>query len=455
MLFTLALSLTLAGANAKASIEVPKISNGSNVNDTVTLRFTSPPMTTSGDNAAILNPWLDSLPEGVLVETPRGEWPVFTALTVTKQMTVRAPKNTTSLFRLIASGVSDDACRVGGNQYVDGVVFQRLVFDVAGNTKTGIYNCLDVTGGAFYAEDCGFSNCPHEGVVGGGGYPGDETEERPDLGAVFVRCWAYHCGFGNDSYGLSTAGLNGHWSATIYDGCWTDWCCQACEIDGHHSRIINCHFRNPSFETTPVIGINIGSTGKGIFDVQVTGTTVEDYPDAIGSGNGIGCLANVWVYNNTVVNGFIGIMGGIDHNLVFTDPAAPDTGQSHVDGNVMILTNPHTGGFGYGAGPGAGEGDIYGREPCTFNNNIVYYLSDEPRFGLVFGVGGKTVGRIEFFGNVIYDMDEPPVLLDLRLQSNNDNLMVSPPPNVFYGENRAFRRDGSERPFTVYVEPPR
>jgi hypothetical protein len=438
------------GAVAKAKVQPPVAT--ANFESHVTL-------TETGDNAPALNGFLAQLPAGVVVTIPAGTWQLHSPLLVMKRLTIEGPQTGTATFKLIANGITSDVLKVGDwldppqtDMPIDGFVLRRITLEVGGNAATGLYNCLDAYGGAMLVEDCVFKNCPHEGVVTFGGYPGSETAQRPDLGVVFRRCKAINCGFGNTSYGLSTAGFNGHSNPTIYEDCETDQCCQGFEVDGHHSRLLRCTAKNPSLATTPVIGINVGSTGKGIWDIEISGCTVKGYETAIQSGNGIGRFASLNIHHCTIDGGGVYVMGGEFNNQVITNPVSPDTGQSHIDNNVFIVRTQGHGAAAYQTPPWAGAGDTFGREPFTFNDNAVFVAHADTGGAAYFAVTGKSINRIEIMRNVIFNSDAASVFKDIRLQSNNANTMVSPPLNIFIAGNLAFKKNGDARPVETYSE---
>jgi hypothetical protein len=438
LLLTILLSF---GAVAKAKVQPPNVAVGA-INQT----FTSQPLDANADNAATLNTFLASLPEGTTVSLPAGVWPVHSPVTIHKRLTIEGPTQGECRLKLIASGVNSDVIQVGkyndpGSFKANNVTIKRLTLEVAGQTTTGLYNCLDVWGDDINCEDVTLVGSPHEGVVTGG------------FRASFLRCKALGCGFGNQSYFNSTAGFNGHSHPTIYRECYSN-SRQAFEVDGHGSKVIDCLAECAPGTNSPVIGVNIGSTPFGISDVEVTGCRIVGYESGIGFTNGIGRLANVNVHHNVIDGGSVGVGGGRYQNLASDPsiPVGPDTGQSYVENNLFIVRTQHQGIVGSNTGPAdGGNPNELGREPVRINGNIFLFLvqvNDAPTFH----IAGNYAGAMEFKRNYFIGQNAAPSRGDIQTYTSGSNPALPGQPNLTMEGNQAFKGDGTVRPLVVRIE---
>jgi hypothetical protein len=396
------------------------------------------------DNRPSIQSLLDNAAEGSVVRIPAGTWTTNSHLSVSRKLTLEGPATGTATLILIASNTSDDVIRVGdyhANVKVNGVTIRRLTLEVAGRKDTGIFNCLDVFGEDLLCEDVTFIGSPHEGVVVAG--------KR----ATFNRCKGQYCGKGNDTYQQSTAAFNSHAHPTIYTDCETDYCGQGFEVDGHGSKVLRCTVKNPSINIVgPLIGVNIGSTGFGINDVEVSGCTIIGYPTAVQFGNGIGRLAGINIHHNVFDGGEVSGMGGLKENKA-TDadyPPGPDTSESHCDSNLFIIRGNSA--FGLNTGPSdGGNPNEFGREPWTFDDNTVWLVTMDEHNPLVYVGGNYTapfkVRRTRFIGANL-----SPSRGMIATFTNGVNVAVKGQPNLTMEGNTAFTADGKQRPVIVKVE---
>jgi hypothetical protein len=405
-----------------------------------TFNAQSPPLTEDGDNEPTLRAWLDSLPAGTIVQLPAGDFPLHRTLVVTKKVSLLGQGRSHTTLRGVWDGTRGAVLQVG--DYNAGVKVNAVQIDglqiMQTATGAGIHNCIEVMGDDFRATSCDFSGAHHEGVVVHG----------VCFRASILDCDAIGCGLGNESYTLSTAGFNSHAHPTLYTNCQTRNCGQGFEIDGHGSRLKRCKVSEPG-NAQPSIAYNVGSTGLGISDVEIDSCVSIGCPSAFGCGNGIGRLADVNVHDCIFDGGAVSVMGGIPENTNTGANIAPgpDTGLSHVDRCVFIVRGPHSGILGYNSGINAGDGDTFGREPFTFNDNDVYVVAADAGTSPIISGAGKWVAPIQFKRNRIWRMDAAPDRGDLQLFTLLGNHATPGQANVTTEGNLAFKLDGSARTF--------
>jgi hypothetical protein len=409
----------------------------------------SAPFTADSDNAPIINAFLESLPAGSVVTLPAGVWPIKSPVQVNKPIVIESAANWPATLKLIASNTDADVLRVGkysdpGSFRVNGVTLRRLTLEVAGEKTKGQMQCLEVQGDDFTAEDCTFIGSPHEGVVVHG------LNRR----ATFLRCTAINCGNGNEFYERSTAGFNAHAYPTIYTQCVTRGCGQGYEIDGYHTRVTECEAHEPG-PGTPSIAFNVGSTGMGIYDVQLHRCKTSGYVSALGVGNGIGRLANVEVWDCIFDGGAVGVSGGIPENknpggVAWIGEEGPDGGHSKVCRCTFIVRGSHGGIYGINTGPAdLGTPNVYGREQWTFDDNTVVFVGVPDEHGPIGYIAGNQSAPVSMLRLKVFGRDTGPSRGDIAVFSNNAN-KVGTPPLTYSGT--AFRKDGTQRPLVVNIE---
>ena len=398
----------------------------------------------AGDNQPALQAWLDSLPNGSTVTLPAGVWPLNSRLTIHKSLSIQSadPTNPATL-----KGVGGDGNRhvleVGdydADVFVHGVKLTSLIVESA-VTGTGIHNCCVVHGDSFTAERCSFKGSQHEGLVVHGDC----------LSATITDCTAIGCGLGNASYSLSTAGFNAHAHPTLYTRCTADGCGQGFEVDGHGSKLIDCEAKNPP-SVGPSIAFNVGSTGLGVYDVELDHCRSFGYPDALIASNGIGRFASLSVHDCLFDGGMATVAGGTANNTnsVPRITPGPDTGQSHVDRNVFIIRAQQYGVLGYNGGPSAG-GPAISREPYTFNDNTFFVVgSYTPASPIIFAAG--HVDHLDVNRNTVWRLDAAPSRGDFQSFSFQDNAAAPGQPGILTSGNCAFKADGTRRDWSEQRE---
>jgi hypothetical protein len=440
LLLALSLFLQPPSATSKVTKEVVTVQE-------VTVE--SAPFTAEGDNAPILNAFLDSLPAGSTVTLPAGVWPIKSPVQVNKTLVIESAANWPATLKLVASNKDADVMRVGtyGVLAVHGVTLRRLTLEVAGEKATGQMQCLEVSGNDFTAENVTLIGSPHEGVVVHGGYKD----------AKLTDCKAIDCGRGNEFYWLPTAGFNSHAKDTIYTRCKTKNTNiegkhngQGFEIDAHGTKALWCECDN---DVKGGSGFNIGSTGSGIWSVEIAYCVTRNCSGAASFGNGIGRLASVHIHHNVFFNGVTSAMGGELENKVVTDPVSPDTGHSIIEHNVYVSDDPNLEVLSYNTGPDPVRGPVWGREPVTFADNTIIYTGTAAQMDSpLMSVGGNVTAQVRFLRNRLIGFDAPRSRGDLATYSNNQNKAIPGQPNLTYEGNIVVRKDGTIRPLVVNIE---
>lgn len=411
-------------------------------------------LTADVDNSPTLQPWLDALPANSVVNFPAGVWTFDQVVKFKRTMTVLGvSKESTRLVGRL-SNANAQVINVDSvpSAKVNNFTIRNITFQYAG-TGTGVHNCILVNGDDFVMEDCDWQDCHHEGVVVSG----------LCFSAKIRRCEARNCGFGNVTYALSTAGFNAHShgrSATdraVYEDCRAVNCSQGFEIDGHHTTVSRCIAEQPNLATTPQIGFNVGSTGMGIWDIEIVNCTAKGYSTNLQSGNGIGKFSGLNVHDNLFDGGLVSVAGGMTTNsnpggtaAIGQDP--PDTGQSHVDRNTFIIRGPAIKTVvQYNPGPAAAN-EVLGRENFTFNDNAVFVVSGATGTDPIMAQAGKIAGIVEMKGNKFFNFDTATSRGDFAAFSNNANVATPGAPNLTVSGNLIVKSAGDLRAVSVKIE---
>jgi hypothetical protein len=205
-------------------------------------------------------------------------------------------------------------------------------------------------------------------------------------------------------------------------------------------------------------GINIGSYTFGVWDVEIAFCRTTG-GGACSFGNGNGRLASVWIHDN-VFHGAVrtGAMGGLRQNKGGPVPNPnPDTGNSIVERNVYVVTDPDFHVLGCNTGPApVGSPHEQGREPVTFQHNVIVNKTKPggPNTSPILYVAGEYTAPIKFLHNRLIDFDAAPARGDLATFSNNANRAVPNQPNMVQEGNFVLKRDGTFRPLVVKIEGP-
>jgi hypothetical protein len=157
-------------------------------------------------------------------------------------------------------------------------------------------------------------------------------------GAKSVR-WRVHynvlsgCGHGGPDYPGSTSALNmngADWTAshnTVTDSL------QAVEMGSVRGMLTDNVFVAPRRDA---IGVNIGSTGSGIWQNTIARNRILGFISAIEISNSIGTVNRTTIVDNTIVNGVISVNSGQDKNSVVEgDVDDVVHGTSIVRGNTL------------------------------------------------------------------------------------------------------------------------
>jgi hypothetical protein len=428
---------------------------------TISKTMESQPLTTDGDNAPILNAFLDSVPEGATVTLPPGIWPTHSTVIINKRITLESAENASATIRLIATNQDADVLSVATYQTapVHGVTVRKLTLEVVGEMLKGQIQCLEVNGDDFTAENVTLIGCPHEGSIVHGHCKN----------ARLTDCVAIRCGLGNEFYGLPLAGFNSHAYATVYTRCKAINCGQGYEVDGHHTKVLYGEVEMDGTVTTwdgkPLWGgINIGSATFGLWDVEIAYCRVKG---GCSFGNGNGRLASMHIHDNVLYgNARTSAMGGMFNNKGGPVPNPnPDTGHSIVERNVYIYTGDDNHVIGVGTGPAAGTWDHdgnpetppyqeQGREPITFQDNVLIYAGplNGPNSSPIMYIAGTYSAPVKFLRNKLYGFDAAPSRGDLATFSNNQSVAIPGQPNLIHEGNVVIKRDGTMRPLVVKIE---
>jgi hypothetical protein len=394
----------------------------------------SSPLTETGDNKAVLQAFLDSLPPGAVVQMPPGSWRVDTPLRINKTVTIQGPATIYSDAANFARGVVIVG-EYNTTTKVNDVNFYDLTFSQqadGSNTRT----CLEVMGDRLNCFRCTFANCQFEGVVVHGNCS-DPT---------FTDCVGLNCGKGGPAYPLPTAAFNSHAARTLYLRCRSTNSGQGYEMSGNGTVADNCIAETDM----PAIGygFNIGSANWGVYNVTIKNSRTYGYRSAITVGNGNGRLCRVNILNNVIDGGAIEFVGGKMTNLVPGNPfEGPDLYGSAIEGNTIIQRGETYGTITYNGYYGQEQT----RENLSIRRNTIVAIAQSPSTPFV-QAAGTIVANVWLEDNVICESDSAPSRGDFAAFTANGHSPVAGYPNLVVNRNVAKKKDGSTRPFVTKLE---
>jgi hypothetical protein len=318
-----------------------------------------------------------------------------------------------------------------------------------GNTPNQKCIWIDNSDGVTISR-CFIGGCDYEGVIGS--YTATHT--------TLADCVADDCGNGGPKYAQSTAGFNMVSPYTRLLRCRTTRCGQGCETGNSHVTMENCDFGSPG-AGTPSIGINIGSTNAGIWDVVVVGCTTNGYRQAVQIGNGNGRLAGVLLRDCVFADGGVAFQGGMTKNLVATPHEGPDLFGSAFMNCKVHFTNPklasNNAGFIYSVGPSylpshaptaatPKPPHAWGRaqlrvEDCSVSYDPGVADGSTPPFSMT---GGIT-GTVEFVRCLVAGLDAPLTRGDFSAFDLGENLVQRPCRNLLIQQFNARDSKGVAR----------
>lgn len=198
-------------------------------------------------------------------------------------------------------------------------------------------------------------------------------------GGFLSRNWHVHdnnfgpCGRGGPGTSASTSAinLNSSWSEAYNN--YVSASGQCIETGGHHMVFKHNWCFGTNVPEIPSDGINIGSTGAGIWDIVIDGNIVQDSISGLVMGNASGTLDRVIVTNNTFRDAPASLSGGGESNSVTYPQIETDTvihGNSVFSGNKVISTYYTANGL-YGIGVGTNGTPQLSQEHWTISNNVL------------------------------------------------------------------------------------
>ena len=272
---------------------------------------------------------------------------------------------------------------------------------------------------------------------------------------------AWDCGNGGPAYALSTAGINATCGGLILEDFRTLRCGQGVET-GNSNVIVRRGVITEPGAGTPGIGVNIGSTGWGIYDVEISDCKIYGYDSAIAVGNGIGRLTSIRILRNLIHdegagNSPIEFQGGQTANGVANPFAGPDLSAegSFIEDNVFEVSSPHQGAISYNTGPAdLGNPNVYGREKLTVRGNIIRFVSGDTSLQTnpLIGFAGNITGDCLVTRNRVYGLPTAPSRGDVQSYTNNQNAAVQGMPNLSVYGNDAYLSTDRLRDFSVRIE---
>lgn len=264
--------------------------------------------------------------------------------------------------------------------------------------------------------------------------------------AVIRNFEAWDCGNGGDADpSRSRSGIN---SGAI-DCLIEDFVCRGCgqgvEIGGTRVVLRRGTIVEPS-GAEPSIGVNIGSTTWGIYQVTVEDCLVRGYPASIGCGNGSGRLAAVTMHRNDV-DGAMGFSGGALDNVVPHPDEGPTTEGSFILDNVIRVNGMQGEPLIYNTGPADLDG-LYGREPVTIRGNKFLYDGTAQSAPMIGFAGEISAACIVEFNNS-YGLDDSPLRGDVASFVNGSNFPIPGMPSLVVLGNVAYNQAGVSRRFII------
>jgi hypothetical protein len=365
------------------------------------------------DNWAVLQAFLAA---HTSVQLPEGSFPISQTLNIVNSGTslsgMGAESTTIRLNAPFAGpviGIGGQGTWTGGYPAANGVSLRgftsSMEIDASAQNKC-IYN---TSGNDLLLDRIRVKGCPYEGIVSG------NFAKRITLRNIE----AVNCGNGGIYYAASTAGIN----VTSIDLLVENFVVRGCGqgVEGGSTRAV---FRRglitDAGSGSPSYGVNIGSTGAGVYDLTVEYVTVRGYSQgAMGCSNLLGRLAKV-VFRYNDVDTSIGFCGGLVDNLVPHPDQGPTTYGSEVhDNTITIASNTGNGGFDYNSL--VNDGGICGREPLRLYNNRIYVSDGVPRTVPVIQFAGTIGGACVVEDNEINGLDSAPTGGDIASLTYNGN----------------------------------
>lgn len=409
-------------------------------------------LTEGVDNQPALQSFLDSLAPGSIVMIPEGSWSVASTLNVPPGIRVEgAGMDATEIVALgelngpvVGWGGGGRWANSAGRTRSDGVTITKMTLrqTAGGNTND---KCLwGETGHDATISFVRFKGSNYEGGVSG------NWNER----ILVEDCVAEDCGNGGPAYSLSTAGINFTSQTLILRRLKTVRCGQGIEAGAVDVDIEDCEITEPT-SATPSIGINIGSTGAGIHNLNVRRNFVAGYPSSFQCANGIGRLSKIAVEDNVFLDGAVSFAGGKPtNNTPHPDGGdGPDTFGSIIQRNTLIATKPNVVSIMYNTGPSPAY-QVYGREPLRIERNTITYVLSNPAL--------QTTPPLAFAGlidvdctaveNKIFGLDAASSRGDVASFTSGTNPAVPAFPKLRVAGNRAYTKAGAARAVSVKIE---
>lgn len=261
---------------------------------------------------------------------------------------------------------------------------------------------------------------------------------------------AIDCGNGGSAYTLSTAGINATAVDLTIDGFLCRGCGQGVETGNTRVTVRNGTIVSPGVGT-PSLGINIGSSGYGVYQTTVENVLVSGYIAALTTGNGIGRLAAVTI-QNCDFDGTVTFQGGVLNNSVHHAHEGPDTEQSYFLNNIIRIAGLSSGPFTYNEGPTPHvPPGVLGREPLIIRGNRFYYDST-PQTTPTIGFAGEISAVCLVDQNFIYGLAASPSRGDVASFTNGSNPPIAGMPNLTVRNTWAFDLNGRSRSFSIQRE---
>lgn len=399
-------------------------------------------LSTSADNWAPLQAFLAA---HTSIQLPAGRFPLSQTLNIVNggtTLTGRGVEGTTLSLSIPFAGpvigIGGQGTWAGGYPPANGVTLRGLTASMEVDASPQCKCIYNAGGNDFLVERCRVVGSPYEGIVS------SSFSKRITLRDFEAR----NCGNGGIYYGLTTAGINCTSIDQLVDGFRCVGCGQGVECGNTRQVFRNGIITDP---TVGGFGINVGSSVAGVYDTTIEYCTVRGYSSAIVCGNGNGRLAKV-IVRHVDVDGFISFAGGKTANVVPHPDEGPDTYGSEISYNrVRIAAATDSGAIGYVSGINFSD-SLYGREPLNILHNEI--TIDEHVAGTtpIIYFGGNISAACQLYANNINGIDSSPSRGDVASFSNLGNTAIPGIPNLVYGGNRAFNRNGAERALTYRIE---
>ena len=333
----------------------------------------------------------------------------------------------------------------GAYGQANGVVVRGLeLFQT--DTQGGTNPFFNNDGNNLLVQNVRVRGCSYEGLISGSNCQYVTLRD--------VEAW--DCGNGGPAYSQSTAGLNATSVDLLIDGFKILRCGQGIETGNTRVTVQNGYIGQPGVGA-PSLGVNIGSTGYGVYQVTVQNVVLDQMGTGIEVGNGIGRLCAVTIQNNTVytpaTNGVgIEFAGGIATNSVHTPNEGPDTQGSFILNNTIHVLNPMNGAIGYNTGT-VNNGGVLGREPLTIAGNAILFQLPDPTLQGAPAIyfAGMILASVKCRQNTIDGLPNAPPRGDLASFTLISNPAVPGFPTL---DNRSLitTYNAKDRPTSIKIE---